>query len=347
MSYYVPSSDVEEDSRDSNYPSATSDFTQTLAVVNEREELVCEVPLTDINGLQVANVILPHGNQSNVAITTHSNTNGQGRNTATIIESLSNISLGTEVHVESNSIDTPLDMSTNFVGTEVHVESNSIDTPLDMSTNFVESDQQPDIIDFPPQYYSDDEGASSVPLPQESLPANDAASNAQPTVATTASQTIDEDSNGPLADNEAEMASITDSSDDDDHGTQLPSDSDSQSNSDDDSDNPGYVTEYHNLAPLAPEQPGIPLHNYAADSEHPDDLGLGWEWLEHDTGPSNGPFLGEASLQMPNPGREPIDFVDAMFDTAMWRTITDQTNEYAAKVRRTGQGILLVSTLYM
>ena len=38
--------------------------------------------------------------------------------------------------------------------------------------------------------------------------------------------------------------------------------------------------------------PSRPMVNYAADIEIEEDYKIGWEWLEHDTGPHIAPYTG-------------------------------------------------------
>ena len=72
----------------------------------------------------------------------------------------------------------------------------------------------------------------------------------------------------------------------------------------------------------------IPLQNYEGDVEHPDDLELGWEWLERDPGASYGPFTGPSGLLI-DVGETPEHYFNAFFDPNMWHHLADETNKYA------------------
>jgi hypothetical protein len=82
---------------------------------------------------------------------------------------------------------------------------------------------------------------------------------------------------------------------------------------------------------LAPRSGTFPIRNYLRDTEHEDDFGDDWDWLENDTGPSYGPFTGYSDFNFdPGEGR-PQDFYNAFFDERMYETIVHKTNQFAAR----------------
>ena len=89
--------------------------------------------------------------------------------------------------------------------------------------------------------------------------------------------------------------------------------------------------------PNDPFHPHIPLENFDKDMELEEDKAMGWKKLDIDTeeGLPPIPFMGlPGQLHMNTITRQPEDFFEALFDENMWEQIVQNTNEYAAKKRR-------------
>lgn len=138
-------------------------------------------------------------------------------------------------------------------------------------------------------------------------------------------QNVDESDDGM----QSEESNIEFSSNDDDT-TEWPLPVNESELVSDDDDNDAYVLENAFAGDVDEPVLSIPLYNYLADNiEIEDDL-TGWEQSVQDSGPSCGPFLGEQSCNIPLSGDDsPETFFDALFDTSMWETIADETNQYA------------------
>ena len=113
-------------------------------------------------------------------------------------------------------------------------------------------------------------------------------------------------------------------------------------NSDNESDSCEIITECQNQ----PNQPSINIINYPADIENADDYADGWEWQLEDKGSSCGPFLSESKLNIDSCTNEPEAYLEALFDTSMWTTLAQETNNYAPQSIRNKQGTLFHKFLY-
>ena len=113
-------------------------------------------------------------------------------------------------------------------------------------------------------------------------------------------------------------------------------------NRDNESDSYEIITECQNQ----PNQPSINILNYPADIENADDYANGWEWQLEDKGSSCGPFLSESKLNIDSCTNEPEAYFEALFDTSMWTTLAQETNNYARQSIRNKQGTLFHQFLY-
>ena len=73
----------------------------------------------------------------------------------------------------------------------------------------------------------------------------------------------------------------------------------------------------------------IPIVNYAGDIEIADDYANGWEWQLEDKGSSYGPCIFDSKLNIQSIGNQPETFFEVLFDTSMWTTLSQETNNYA------------------
>ena len=78
-----------------------------------------------------------------------------------------------------------------------------------------------------------------------------------------------------------------------------------------------------------PTTPAIPIVNYVGDIENADDYANGWEWQLEDKGSSCGPCIFDSKLNIQLIGNQPETFFEALFDTSMWTTLSQETNNYA------------------
>ena len=75
--------------------------------------------------------------------------------------------------------------------------------------------------------------------------------------------------------------------------------------------------------------PSRPMVNYSGDVEVEEDYEIGWEWLEHDTGPIIGPYSGFRQCLVDPEKNKPEDFFNAVFDDRMFTIMAEMTNLYA------------------
>ena len=80
-----------------------------------------------------------------------------------------------------------------------------------------------------------------------------------------------------------------------------------------------------------PARPAIPIVNYAGNLENADDYADGWEWQLEDKGSSCGPFLLDSKLYIQSNANQLKTFFEALFDTSMWTTLAQETNNYACQ----------------
>ena len=93
---------------------------------------------------------------------------------------------------------------------------------------------------------------------------------------------------------------------------------------------------------------GIPLEwpssrlmvNYAADIKIEEDYEIGWEWLEHDTGPHIAPYTGFRQCLLDPTKNNPEDFFKALFSSNMYTIMAEEMNKYAKRKLRRGKFFL-------
>ena len=88
-----------------------------------------------------------------------------------------------------------------------------------------------------------------------------------------------------------------------------------------------------------PTTPAIPIVNYAGDIENADDYANGWEWQLEDNDSSCGPCIFDSKLNIQSIGTQPETFFEALFDTSMWTTLSQETNNYARQSIANKRGI--------
>ena len=76
-----------------------------------------------------------------------------------------------------------------------------------------------------------------------------------------------------------------------------------------------------------PTTSAIPIVNYAGNVENADDYVNGWEWQLEDKGSSCGPFLLDSKLNIQSNASQPESFFEALFDTSVWTTLAQETND--------------------
>ena len=112
----------------------------------------------------------------------------------------------------------------------------------------------------------------------------------------------------------------------------IPSDNDntlsSQEGTDDETETYEIIDEILNKDNV-PATPAIPIVNYPSDVENVDDYANGWEWQLEDKDLSWGPFLSDLKLNIQSNANRPETFFEALFDTSMWTTLAQETNNYA------------------
>ena len=86
-------------------------------------------------------------------------------------------------------------------------------------------------------------------------------------------------------------------------------------------------------------EPAIPIVNYPGNIENADDYANGWEWQLEDKGSSCGPCIFDSKLNIQSIGNQPKTFFGALFDTSMWTTLSQETNNYARQSIANKQGI--------
>ena len=88
-----------------------------------------------------------------------------------------------------------------------------------------------------------------------------------------------------------------------------------------------------------PTTPAMPIVNYPGDIENTDDDANGWEWQLEDKGSSCGPCIFDPKLNIQSIGNQPETFFKALFDTSMWTTLSQETNNYARQSIANKRGI--------
>ena len=82
-----------------------------------------------------------------------------------------------------------------------------------------------------------------------------------------------------------------------------------------------------------------PIHNYNNDKILQCDEERGWKRPFPDDMPYQGPFMAKWGLNIEMETKNPEDFFNLMFDTHMFETIADETNQYAqSQIRNFTQG---------
>lgn len=121
----------------------------------------------------------------------------------------------------------------------------------------------------------------------------------------------------------------------------MESDSNDDHNDNDDNNDNGYIIESEGDSDNDEYDPNasIPLINYNGDIQMEEDIINGWPEMHLDTGPTVGPFMGEATLTLDSPDKDPITYFKALFDTSMWTTLCDETNRYAHQTKLATIGI--------
>ena len=72
-----------------------------------------------------------------------------------------------------------------------------------------------------------------------------------------------------------------------------------------------------------------PMVNFPGDVDHEENFVLGWEWLEHDTGPMIAPYSGFRQCLLDPTKNKPKDFFNDLFDSTMNTRMAEKTNQYA------------------
>ena len=80
--------------------------------------------------------------------------------------------------------------------------------------------------------------------------------------------------------------------------------------------------------------------NYAADNKIEEDYEIGWEWLEHDTGPHIAPYTDFRQCLLDPTKNNPEDFFEALFSSNMYTIMAEETNKYAKRKLRRGKFFL-------
>ena len=74
-----------------------------------------------------------------------------------------------------------------------------------------------------------------------------------------------------------------------------------------------------------------PIHNYNNDKILQCNEERGWKRPFPDDMPYQGPFVAKQGLNIEMKTKKPEDFFNLMFDTRMFETIADETNQYDLK----------------
>ena len=82
--------------------------------------------------------------------------------------------------------------------------------------------------------------------------------------------------------------------------------------------------------------------NYAADIEIEEDYEIGWEWLEHDTGPHIAPYTGFRQCLLDLTKDNPEDFFEALFSSNMYTIMAEETNKYAKRKLQRGKFFYII-----
>ena len=69
--------------------------------------------------------------------------------------------------------------------------------------------------------------------------------------------------------------------------------------------------------------------NFPWDTEHEEDFGIGWLWLEEDPGPMIAPYTGFRQCLLDPTKNNPEHFFEALFTSQMFTIMAEETNKYA------------------
>ena len=91
------------------------------------------------------------------------------------------------------------------------------------------------------------------------------------------------------------------------------------------------------------ERPPLrPMVNYAGDTEIKEDYEIGWEWLEHDTGPHIAPYTGFRQCLLDLTKNNPEDFFEALFSSHMYTIMAEETNKYMNRKLQRGKFFYII-----